>query len=52
MPLRKSAVEGIRTAMAGYAFEQIYGAFDKNILEKGRQVLDRSLDRYLQIYDT
>lgn len=52
IPLSKPAVEGIRAALAGYAFEQIYAAFDKHILENGRQVLDRSLDRYLQIFTT
>jgi hypothetical protein len=51
IPLRKSAVEGIQAALAGYEFEQIYAAFDKNITENGRQVLDQSLYRYLQIYD-
>jgi hypothetical protein len=50
IPLRREAVEGIRSALAGCAFEQIYGAFDKYILTNGRQVLDRSLERYLQIY--
>lgn len=50
IPLGKPAVEGIRAALAGYAFEQIYAAFDKHILENGRQALDRSLDRYLQIF--
>jgi glyoxylase-like metal-dependent hydrolase (beta-lactamase superfamily II) len=50
IPLRKSAVEDIRDALAGYAFEQIYAAFDKFIAENGRQVLDFSLNRYLQIY--
>jgi glyoxylase-like metal-dependent hydrolase (beta-lactamase superfamily II) len=50
IPLRREAVEGIRAALAGCAAEQIYGAFDKYILENGRQVLDRSLERYLQIY--
>jgi glyoxylase-like metal-dependent hydrolase (beta-lactamase superfamily II) len=52
MPLRKSAIIGIREAMAGYAFEQIYGAFGRYIQANGRQVLDRSLERYLQIYDS
>lgn len=50
IPLPKRAVLGIQAALAGYGFDQIYGAFDKHIQQNGRQVLDRSLKRYLQIY--
>ena len=50
IPLHKNAVQGIQAALAGYGFDQIYGAFDKHIQQNGRQVLDRSLERYLQIF--
>jgi glyoxylase-like metal-dependent hydrolase (beta-lactamase superfamily II) len=50
IPLRQSSVEGIRDALAGRPFEQIYAAFDKHISANGRQVLDFSLDRYLRIF--
>lgn len=50
IPLRQAAVLGIQQALAGYEFDQIYGAFERHIATKGRQVLDQSLHRYLQIY--
>jgi hypothetical protein len=51
IPLPKAAIEGIRESLNGFAFEKIYGAFEPHIAQDGRSVFDRSVARYLKIYD-
>ena len=48
IPLNASAVRRIAAAVEPFPFEQIYGAwFGQNILKDGKQVLNRSADRYI-----
>jgi hypothetical protein len=49
VPLGAAAVRRIGAALAPYRFERIYGAFrDRNVLERGNQVVRRSVERYLR----
>lgn len=49
LPLNASAVSKIAEAVAPLEFERIYGAFPAmNIREKGKQALERSVDRYVK----
>lgn len=51
IPLAKGDIIGIRDSLAGFAFERIYGAFEPRIAQDARAVFDRSINRYLQIYN-
>ena len=49
IPLGAAAVRRIGAALAPYRFERIYGAFrDRNVLERGNQVVRQSVERYLR----
>ncbi|GEO04606.1 hydrolase [Adhaeribacter aerolatus] len=51
IPLAKHQIIGIRDSLAGFAFEKIYGAFEPHIAQDARAAFDRSINRYLQIYN-
>jgi hypothetical protein len=49
IPLDPATVRRIGAVVAPYRFERIYGAFrDRNVLERGSEVVRRSVERYLR----
>ena len=51
IPLNKQSILAIQEAMANIRFDRMYGAFEAHIQQNARQALDRSITRYLQIYE-
>ncbi|RDC63086.1 MBL fold metallo-hydrolase [Adhaeribacter pallidiroseus] len=51
IPLNKPSILGIQEAVAKVSFDRIYGAFEAHIPENARQALDKSITRYLHIYE-
>jgi hypothetical protein len=51
IPLKKKAILAIDKAMEEVFFERMYGAFEAHIAENARQAFDKSIVRYLQIYE-
>lgn len=48
IPLNARKIRAIETALAGFAFDDIYGAWwDTNVIGGGREVFSRSIARYL-----
>lgn len=51
IPLNASAVEHIAQAVEPFEYERIYGAFGDMVIEQdGKQVVERSAQRYLQAF--
>lgn len=49
IPLAPREIERIRTAMRGYRFERLYGAWDgRVVMADGLAAIERSADRYLR----
>jgi hypothetical protein len=48
IPLPAAAIKRIGSALAPYRFERIYGAFGRTVWRDGKQVVERSVARYLQ----
>lgn len=47
IPMKPSVVRGMRSRMAGHAFEDVYGyTWGRNIIGAGRRAVDASFDRY------
>jgi glyoxylase-like metal-dependent hydrolase (beta-lactamase superfamily II) len=51
IPLRRAEILAIRDSMRGFTFEKIYGAFDPHVPQAARPAFDRSIERYLQVYE-
>jgi len=51
IPLNKKNILGIQNAMRNVGFERMYGAFEAHISENARQAFDKSIARYLQIFE-
>jgi hypothetical protein len=51
IPLKKQSILEIQEAMANINIDRIYGAFEAHIQQDARQALNKSLTRYLQIYE-
>lgn len=47
IPLPSFAIEKIINILKDYEFKRIYGAFDNNILEKGKEAVMKSAERYI-----
>lgn len=48
IPMHPDAVRAMRTALAGFAFEDVYGyTWGRNIIGGGRAAVDASFERYL-----
>jgi hypothetical protein len=48
IPLPAAAVEGIRAALAPFAFETIYGAWWGTVIPDGKGAVERSAERYVR----
>ncbi|QNF35082.1 MBL fold metallo-hydrolase [Adhaeribacter swui] len=51
IPLNKPAILAIKQALEGLSFERMYGAFEAQIKQEARQAFDKSITRYLQIFE-
>ena len=48
MPMKSSDVKGMRSRLAGYGFEDVFGyTWGRNIIGGGREAVDASFDRWL-----
>lgn len=51
IPLRQAEITAIGQGMRDVQFERMYGAFEPHIGQNAQQAFERSIKRYLQIYE-